>query len=276
VSAFGKTFSLADEVVSLNDVPMKDQLDALRTLLPYLRNVKRLDMENCGIADSVMAELREAFPTPKIVWRVSVGRYSCRTDSIMIRFSLDIDKRRLYDRDTEALKYCNEVRYLDLGHNRIQKMRFLEYMPDLEVLIIAVGDMNDITGVEHCKKLEYCEFLSGHVSDLSPLAACTELKHLNVSLNSITDITPLYGLTKLERLWISRNKIPEEQIEEIRRLLPNCEINTTAIDPTGEGWRYSNEARGTRCERYDLLHHQFYYNLGILSYTEETRPTSYD
>jgi hypothetical protein len=228
-------------------------------------------MENCGIRNEVMAQLREDFPQPKIVWRIRIGRYySCRTDSIMIRCSYDLDEARLRDKDLTALKYCNEVQYLDLGHNRFTKTDFLAYMPEIRVLIIAAGYVTNISGVEHCTKLEYCEFLSGGIRDVSPLAACTELRHLNLSYNLISDITPLYGLKNLERLWISRNPIPADQIETIKTLLPDCTINTTTQNPTGEGWRYLPD--GSRCERYELLRKQFFYDLHITSYTEDTKP----
>lgn len=258
IHAFGTTFSTADELISLNEIRMRSHLDELRALVPYLTCCKQIDMENCRVSNEQMAALREELsPDIKVVWLIRCDRYEARTDSIMIKFSTG--KPMLTDDDVKALKYCNEVRYLDLGHNRLRRMEFLAYMPDLEVCIIAVNSVVDISGVENCKKLEYCEFLSGIISDISPLAECTELKHLNIAYNHISDITPLYRLTKLERLWISRNPIPEEQIEHIRELLPSCEINTTSHNPTGEGWREH--------PRYDLLREQFYYDFsGIKSY----------
>lgn len=270
VTAFGRTFSLADEVVSFNNLDLGRKTNELRALLPYLRNVGRLDMENCNIGNRTMANLREAFPNPKIVWRVHVGKYSCRTDAIMIKFSYDNNPYRLHNDDLTALQYCNEVQYLDLGHNRFSNTRFLYHMPEIRVLIVAAGYVTDISGVETCTKLEYCEFLSGGIRDVSPLAACTELKHLNIAYNKIDDITPLYGLKKLERLWMSRNPIPQEQIDTIRSLLPDCVIDTTTHNPTGGGWRYL--ADGTISERYALLRNQFFYGTGMTSYTEETRP----
>lgn len=270
MTAFGKTFSLADEVVDFNNLDLGREVETLRSLLPYLRNVKRLDMENCNIPNKTMAALREEFPRPKIVWRVRVGKYSCRTDAIMIKFSYDKDDYRLHDEDLTALKYCREVQYLDLGHNRFSQTGFLAYMPEIRVLIIAAGLVTNISGVEHCTKLEYCEFLSGGIRDISPLAACTELEHLNLAYNNIDDITPLYGLTKLKRLWISRNPIPSEQIETIRGLLPDCTIDTTTNNPTGGGWRYFED--GTISERYKELRYQFFYGTAMTSYTEESRP----
>ena len=117
-----------------------------------------------------------------------------------------------------------------------------------------------LKGIENCKKLEYFECFSCMVKDLSPLAECTELRHLNLCNNLITDIRPLYGLTKLERLWISRNKIPESQIKAFKKRVPNCVVNTTAHNPTGEGWRVDHDQPDGYAPRYALLRKQFLYD----------------
>lgn len=265
VTVFKKTFSLTDEVVSFNRVNLADRTDELLALLPYLRNVGRLDMENCGIPDEQMAEFRAAYPAPKIVWRVNVGAYSCRTDVKMIRFSQFYAHPMLTDANTHGLIYCNEVRYLDLGHNLIQDAYFVGYMPDLEVCILAIQQPTDISAFANCTHLEYAELFNGHITDVSALANCTELRHLNLCMNKITDITPLYGLTKLERLWISRNRIPEEQIERFKELVPDCVVNTTAKDPTLNEWRFDYSRKSTYSVRYELLRKQFSYGENITS-----------
>ena len=259
---FGVSFSLADEVVSFNKKNLKKKVNDLKELLPYLRNVKRVDMENCSIDNETMAALRDEFPQPKLVWRVKVGGYSVRTDAWMIKFSAG-GSRTLTDTDCKDLKYCREIKYLDLGHNKIHHMDgFVPYMPDLEVCIMY-NPMSNIKGIEACPKLEFFECYSCNLHDLSPLAACTELKHLDVCFNAITDITPLYGLTKLERLWISRNDgIPEEQFEKFHELVPNCVVNRTVHNPTGDGWR--EDETGAYVPRYALLRQQFMYDYTTL------------
>lgn len=255
-TAFGVTFSLADEVVSFNRKNLKRKVDELKLLLPYLRNVKRVDMENCGIDNETMAALRDEFPQPKLVWRVNVGRYTVRTDTWMIKFSAG-DSSALHDKDVVNLKYCREVRYLDLGHNKLRRMEFVTYMPDLEVCIMY-NPMSSLKGVETCSKLEYFECFSCHPKDVELLAACTELKHLNLCWTGITDISFLYGLTKLERLWISRNDIPAEQIARFKELVPGCVVNTTVHNPTGDGWRETEKDQYV--PRYALLRQQFRYD----------------
>ena len=262
--AFGVTFSLADEAVSFSGKNLKKSVEDLRNLLPYMRNVKRVDMENCSIDNETMAALRDEFPQTKLVWRVKVGAYSVRTDAWMIKFSAG-GRRDLSDKDTANLKYCREMKYLDLGHNSIHHMEFVSYMPDLEVCIMY-DPISSLRGIEACSKLEYFECFSCGLKDLTPLAACTELKHLNVCYNNLKDITPLYGLTKLERLWISRNDgIPKEQLEKFKELVPDCVVNTTVHNPTGDGWRQNEDK--SYVPRYALLREQFRYgNTELRSY----------
>ena len=255
-TVFGVTFTLTDEVVSFNRIDLQDKVEELKRILPYMAHVGRLDMEYCNIPDEQMAELRSAFPSPKIVWHIFLkGIYHCRTDAIMIRFSNNSEGERLYDKDTRPLIYCNEIRYMDLGHDRITDAYFTAYMPDLEVCIIAVGEITDISALQYCPKLEYLEIFTGHVTDISVLANCKNLKHLNICNNQITDISPLFELD-LERLWMSRNPIPKEQIDEFCRRFPGCEVNSTVSNPTGGGWR----GKSGYCRRYKLLRAQLCYD----------------
>ena len=259
MEAFGVSFSLADEVVSFNDIDLKKNLDEVKALLPYLRKVERVEMMNCGIDNETMAKLRDEFPKPKVVWSVVISGYRpIPTDVIMIKLSA-AGGRTLTDRQITPLKYCRELKYVDLGHNKLHKLDFVKDLPNLEVLIMY-DPVTSLKGIEACKKLEYFECFSCMIKDLSPLAECTELRHLNLSNNLITDITPLYGLTNLERLWISRNKIPESQIKEFLKHVPNCVVNITAHNPTGEGWRVDHNQPDGYAPRYSLLRKQFLYD----------------
>ena len=265
-NAFGVSFSLTDEVVSFSNIDLGDRVEELKALLPYMTGVGRLDMEYCQIPDEQMAALREEFPAPKIVWRVFMGKYSCRTDAIMIRFSDSSEEQRLRDKDVYPLIYCNEMRYLDLGHNALSSAYFAAYMPALEVCILAVEhELNDISALASCPKLEFLEIFSGRVTDISPLAECKNLKHLNICNNRITDITPLYSL-ELERLWIAHTFVPYTEIEAYRASFPECEVDYTASDPAAGHWRI----RGNYyVPRYALLREQFCYDhLEIKSYSE--------
>lgn len=272
VTRWGKTVSLADESLDFHHITMTDSGAAVRELLEVMPRCTYLDMDLCHVSDTDMAAIRDDFPNVKVVWRVWFGTsYSVRTDVEKILASRPSAGGILTEANTQSLKYCTDVKYLDIGHNpELHSIDFVGYMTKLEVAVVALCHYEDASPLANCKNLEYLEIQTTWVSDLSPLSELTNLRHLNIGyLFDCTDITPLYGLTNLERLWIgAMTPIPKEQIEEFRRLVPNCEINDTIIDPTEGGWRftgemvYDPERYGYVWEltpRYALLREQFGY-----------------
>lgn len=272
VTRWGKTFSLADESLDLRKVVMYDRGAAVRELLLLMPRCRYLDMDQCNVSNEDMASIRDDFPNVKVVWRVWFGdNYSVRTDVERILASKPSKGGPLTEYNTRALQYCTDVKYLDIGHNpTLTSIDFVRYMTKLEVAIVALCHYEDASPLANCTELEYLEIQTTYVSDLTPLAGLTKLHHLNIGyLLDCTDITPLYGLTELERLWIgSVTPIPEEQVEEFRRLVPDCEVQNTIIDPTAGTWRFTGEVVydpefygyvNELTPRYALLREQFGY-----------------
>lgn len=265
---FGKEFSTLDESMDFWYVQMDDGGAAVRRVLPYMKNCTYVDMDSCGISNEDMAALQADFPQMKIVWRIWFAkRYSVRTDVEKILASKPSVGGTIYDADASLLQYCTDVRFLDLGHNvEITDISFCAKMPKLEVFIIAMNNVGDLTPLEHCYNLEYLEIQTTDVTDISPLAELSCLRHLNIGeLPGLTDISPLYGLTELERLWItSTTPIPADQVAHMRECAPNCDINTTASEPHGEKWRYYKYdpeiPRYWWVPRHELLREQMGYN----------------
>ncbi len=260
---YGKSFALTDTEMDLNHIKIRDNGMLVRRIIACMPNLNYLDMDFCGVGDEDMAAIRDAFPKVKVVWRIWFGDdYSCRTDVEKILASCPGGGGNLYSYNTTGLKYCTEVKYLDVGHNpEFNDISYLAYMPNLEVAIIAMIDLTDLSPLANCTHLEFLEIQSNSITDLSPLANLTELKHLNIGHNySLTDITPLYNLTQLERLWIGcMTPIPQDQVDTMRELAPACDINTAVGDPH-DGWRYGTE-------RYELLVKQFGYDTLDYTYT---------
>lgn len=254
---FGKKLSTLDETLDFRGVQMSDQGAAVLEFLPCMTRCTSLDMDNCGVPDSVMASIREDYPRINVVWRVFFGRaFGCRTDAVRLMCSDGMTK--LHSADLEAIRYCTSLRYLDLGHNSIEDLSFIENLPNLEVAILVDNLYTDISPLASLEKLEYLEIFETPVTDLTPLAGLENLRYLNICrCPEITDLTPLYGLTELKRLYIGRDdkKIPPEQLETIREKLPHTEINTFTWNPVLDGWRED--------ERYDLLYEQMEYDRGF-------------
>ncbi len=267
---YKKSFDLQSTEMDLNHITMTDDGALVKKVAACLPDLTLLDMDFCDVDNEHMAQIRDSLPNTEVVWRIWFGDnpisgYSVRTNVTKILASNPGIGGELTPENTEALKYCTKVKYLDLGHNdQLTDLSFVRYMPDLEVAVLAMGGFRDLSPLADCPKLEYLEIQTGAISDLRPLAKVKSLRHLNVAWNfALTDITPLYELTDLERLWIGAfDPVPREQIEEMQRRAPNCEINIETRNPTDGGWRYTeyNElGYGVPHPRYELLRQQFDY-----------------
>ena len=260
---FGQHFSTADERLEFVNLDIgNDGIEQIRSILPSMNNLQYLLLDDCGVDNEVMAQLRDDYPDIKVVWRVHFGKYHCLTDTEMIWAT----GGTVNDSTSGPLKYCTEVKYLDMGHDLMTHIDFVRHMPKLEVAIFAISWVADISPLADCPNLEYLEIFSSDVTDITPLASCTHLQHLNISnLSAVRDISCLYGLTELKRLYCTMSNIPAAQQEEIRRLLPDCEFEFGWVDPAEGYWRFKdgnkyNNVPENRVERYALLYEQFGYD----------------
>ena len=263
---YGQTLNFEAETLDFNHIEMKDGGAAVKQILPFMTNCTYLDMDSCGVSHEDMASIRDAFPNIKVVWRVWFGEnYSVRTDATKILASKPSVGGMLYDLD--VLKYCTDMKYLDIGHNNeLSDLSFAASMKDLEVLIIAMTNITDISPLANCPKLEYLELNSSPVKSLDALKDSKALRHLNIAdCPNVSDISMLYGLTELERFWIGcETPVPADQISAMRAAAPNCTVNSTTADPHGEAWRFSkfdpNIPLYYWVPRHELLREQMGYN----------------
>ena len=231
---YGQEADLSDTELVLFHTRVYDQGEEVRRVLPGMHACTWLDMDSCGVDNEHMARIRDENPDVEVIWRVWFGtNYSVRTNVTKILASMPSQGGMILDSNAEGLYYCTNVRYLDLGHNEaLTDFGFVRNMPDLELAVISMAPTTDLSPFAGLQHLRYLEMGLTAVTDLSPLASCPELRHLNIGTNiGITDISPLYD-TPLKRLWIGNyTPVPEEQVEKMQELHPDCVINTTV--PSG-------------------------------------------
>ena len=260
----GYRFSLYDEILNLNHLRFEDEGALALQIARCMPNLRLLDMDSCGVSNESMAAIRDALPKAEVVWRVHFGNaYSARTNVERLVISNPERDDTVWTSDVlRGLYYCTKVKYLDLGHlSLVTDVGYAANMPDLEVLIIAMTAIKDISPLAQCAKLNYLEFQTSAACDLSPLSGLSSLKDLNICYDfALRDIRPLYGLD-LNRLWIGcLTPIPRDQIEEYKRLHPNCIVNTTTENPTEEEWRTLDDFYPPQpAPRYEQLYAEFEY-----------------
>lgn len=266
---YGKIFNLDSTVMDFNHISVPDNGEEALKAARCMKKLEVLDMDFCGVPNETMEQIRDALPDVKVIWRIWFGKnYSVRTDVEKILASKPSVGGTLRDEDVQVLKYCTDVKYIDLGHNEvITDISFAACMPKLEVAIFAMNDIADISPLANCPELEYLEIQTNErLGDLSPLANCRKLAHLNTArCRNISDISPLYGLIGLERFYLgSNNGVTAEQKEEFRSLMPDCLFNDLVFsDPTGDRWRVVDMNLDAWIPiyhpRYELLLEQFGY-----------------
>ena len=270
-SVGGYPCSLSDTILNLNHIKFTDEGALAAQIAACMPNLELLDMDSCGVSNESMARIRDSFPDVNVVWRVWFGSgYTVRTDTEKILASNPDRGGDLTADAIEGLFYCNKVKYLDLGHNdKLSDISFVNNMPDLEVLIIAMTAVKDISPLANCPKLNFLEYFTCPAADLSPLSGLTNLKDLHLCNDyALRDIRPLYGLD-LDRLWIGlMDPIPREQLDEFRRLHPDCIIfDGISERPIETEWRIEKEYYPpVAVPRYAQLYEEFQYALGVQAY----------
>ena len=260
---YGETLSTADEEVHIKNKKIGDEGEQeIRLALDLLKNCKRFVLEYCQVSNETMAKLREDYrDKTKIVWRVSYGKGTIMTDAEVVRAVYD-----LVDDNCHNLVYCEDAKYMDIGHNEwLDGCDFVSGMKSLEYVIISGAPIKSLEPFRNCKNLKlleaaFCEY----ITDVSPLADCPNLQMLNISNTHVTDLSPLDNLP-LTHLTVRTNpsgkcRLSQEEQDRVLKQHPDCWISYSGAQPYGVGWRY-DEDEITPLDHYKVVREVFRLNL---------------
>ena len=239
---YGKTIATTDEKVEFKNYNIGDKSETeLRAVLDIMTGCTYFKLDNCKLSNTVLETIRDDYRHKgiKIVWRVyfgQYGKYNALTDAELIRAVYNVSDSNCHD-----LRYCEDVKYIDMGHNDyLTNVSFLGYMPNLEILILSGCGVTDLSGIENCKKLEFLELAyCGYLKDISPLEGCEGLKNLNLSYTKVSNLLALDGLP-LERFICLKAQVPPAEQEIFAAIHPDCWTRFLGSQPYGIGWRYDD------------------------------------
>lgn len=240
---FGQTINTADQEVVVKNVKIgDDNLDAVRGALDMMEGCQRFVLDTCGISNENMAQLREEYRgKTKVVWRAKVANGNILTDAECLYLTW-----HLKDSNCENLKYFEDCRYLDAGHNETGQwtdISFVAGMPNLEVIIFSGSSVKDLSAFENCKKLRILEAgFCGLIEDISPLAGCESLEMLNISYSKVKDLSALDDLDiKLlcDVQSYRSSLVPDSAVQHFKAKHPDAEVYCgISSQPYGQNWRY--------------------------------------
>ena len=215
----------------------------LAEALDEMPEVQEVRMYDSTMEQADMEWLFDRYPQIFFGFTLHLAVHTIRTDatafSTLHMSSPTKEDPRHTSEELYMLRMCRHLKALDLGHNTLTDVNFLNFLPEIEVLIISPNyGLTDISPVANCKNLVYLECFNTPITDLSPLSGMQYLRDLNLTrCGEVSDLSPLYDLPSLERFWWgSMGKIPNDQRKKMRELHPNCRFVST-YDPTDGGWR---------------------------------------
>ena len=234
---FDQQFSTTDERMEFDLIHIGNNgIEQIRSALDIMPNCTYLKIDRCGVDSEVMASVREDYPNVKVAWRIFFGKFSCMTDDEMLRLTNGLE-----DEHIDQLKYCNDVKYLDIGHDdKLTDISFVQYMPKLEIAIISGSLVEDLSPFQDHQSIEFLELcFCVNLKDISPLANCPNLKFLNISFTGVKDISATDTLP-MERFVAMGQKLDATTQAKFKELHPDCMYRFEGKQCYGYAWRYDD------------------------------------
>ena len=226
--------------VKITSLPALEEAMAQMPNLNYIEfgTQNQSDLDNETLAD---LRTRWAEKGVKVVWTLKFPRadYTCRTDATAFSTLHQTNSKRLEGYQVAVLQYATELKALDLGHNWIFDIDWIEPLKDLRVLILSDNRITDISPLAD-KPLEYLEMFNNKVKDISCLAGKETLIDLNLCNTHVSDLSIVASMPNLQRVWMG-------DIDELTKDAVNAYLaekgdtldsyNFTTKYPTEGGWR---------------------------------------
>ena len=148
---------------------------------------------------------------------------------------------------------------VDLGHNPVHNLDFLQYMPNLKILIMVDNHgLKDLTDLRYVPQLTYLEIFVNSVSDLSVFQNLHQMEDLNISYNPISSTEYLKDFPKLQRLWMESTHVPYDEFLKLCELYPDATMVYYGSGSVDKGWRVGSHYNAMRAIVKDNEENEIY------------------
>lgn len=231
---FGVRYTTEDEEIDLSKAPI-ESVEQVKAAMAYFPDAEKVFLGLCDLENETLAAYREEVREDyQVVWTVQLGeKLTARTDDTTF---MPTREHVYYFNDEEAynLRYCEDMICIDIGHMSVSDIEFVEYMPNLEYLVLAHTQVQYIEPIRSCKKLKFLELDWAPLKDYSPLVECTALEDLNLG-NTYADFEPIGKMTWLKNLWmIGCSRGPAYRMTQA---LTETKVMVSGSATVANGWR---------------------------------------
>jgi Leucine-rich repeat (LRR) protein len=113
--------------------------------------------------------------------------------------------------------YVRDLEEFEMEYAGITSLFGVEYCEHLIVLDLSNNEISDLTELWTLRRLEELYLANNEIGYIDALSNLSRLRVIDLSGNQIDDISPLFELKHLEYLNLMDNKIPQHQIEFLKK-----------------------------------------------------------
>ena len=197
--------------------------------LKKLQNLQILRLENTGLKDEALPALyglnrltRLALDRNEGITVEAMNALKAQQPKCNITYGTLVYTVQLGGED-----FRTDVTELCVEGTELSSLFGFEKFDCLETVKLSRNRIENLSAMQnaHCReRIRTLDLSFNLIEDVSPLAALSNLETLDLRSNQISSVYPLKRLTNLKKLDLTGNPLTEEQVEELRRALPDCEI----------------------------------------------------
>ena len=247
----GVTLDSATQVLSLSGKTVSAaQLASLREAIPFFPGLQKVEMCDCGLDNGQMEKLNREFPDVRFVWTIRFLKYKVRTDAQVFSTLVGYNAKHTGTAKdfTDLLRYCTDLRALDLGHHQIERLDGIQNCKKLQILILGDNKITNVAPLVALKDLNYLEIFFNHIETVEPLSHLANMEQLNICFNySTQDAETLVECKKLNMLYASQCGLSKQTVKTLKTELPEgCVLDTTTDNAVRTGWRQNEKSYAIR------------------------------
>lgn len=236
-------------------------LDDLIQLTGCFMDPEYVDVSTHGYENSEMERISSLYPDTLFVWMIRVSSMGVRTDVEV--FDGTGIKGKLSSSQLRDLRYCRNLKAIDLSRQKVTDLSFLSDLSELRVLLLGNNSVTDLSPLAGLENLQYIELYNNGITDISALSGHQNLKDVNLTGNQIGDMSPLSSCPLLQYVHLSRNPCSEDaaQQDSLRSALPDTLFVFDESSAT-RGW--NNTEHSLIVDRTIVSRHYYDIDQGIV------------
>lgn len=184
-----------------------------------------------GIRTLLLVLLGSAVVFSWVAWKLDQRRKEQSTanwikdmNGQVIFYAADkLDNRNWWKKADDFL-FGETVRLAEIRNAGNCDLTPLKDLRNLQCLALSNSEVSDLAPLSGLHNLEEIYLEGTRVVDLTPLSDLRNLEMLWLDETNVNDLTPLSSVRRLKWLKLRNTVVTKEQVDELRKRLPDCEI----------------------------------------------------